>query len=228
MALLLIIVMALQTSFVQNWLVDVASKKLSKDLKTEVSINNVSIGFFNKLNLEGTLIRDQKKDTLLYAGALRVRITDWFFLKKKIELKYIGLEDAVIHLNRKDTTWNYGFLVKYFSSSEPKQKKENNIELDLKKVDLKNVHFIQKDAWRGEDTNAHIVGLLMDAEKIDFAKSNFTINSITLEKPTVKIENYTGFRPDSIKKKLAKIVTVDTGLHFNPGIDLQLATLTIN
>ncbi len=228
LALLLVVVMALQTGFVQNWLVGIASKKLSKDLGTEVRIQNVSIGFFNKLNLEGTLVRDLQKDTLLYAGALRVRITDWFFLKDKIDLKYIGLEDATIHLKRKDSTWNYAFLVNYFSSPKSTKKKENNIVLDLKKVDLKNVHFVQQDEWRGENIKAHIGGLLMDAEKIDFNKSSFNINSILLEKPIVTIENYTGFRPDSIRKKIEKIVTVDTGLHFNPGIDLQLASLTIN
>jgi len=52
------------------------------------------------MRLEKTLILDRKKDTLLYAGALRVNITDWFFLKNKIELKYIGLDDAVIKADR--------------------------------------------------------------------------------------------------------------------------------
>ena len=41
--------------------------------------------------LEGTLVLDKNKDTLLYAGVVNVNITDWFFFKDKIELKYIGL-----------------------------------------------------------------------------------------------------------------------------------------
>ena len=46
---------------------------------------------FNKMKLNGVLVKDQKGDTLLYSGQVRVNITDWFFFKDKIELKYIGL-----------------------------------------------------------------------------------------------------------------------------------------
>ena len=47
-----------------------------------------------KCTSKGVLIEDRKGDTLLYAGDVKVRITDWFFFKKKAELKYIGLENA--------------------------------------------------------------------------------------------------------------------------------------
>ena len=95
------------------------TKKLSRDLQTHISIKNVKIGLFSfdKMDLEGLLVEDQKKDTLLYAGKFQVRITDWFFFKDKAELKYVGLEDATIHLNRTDSIWNYNFLEQYFSSS---------------------------------------------------------------------------------------------------------------
>ena len=60
-----------------------ATSRLSKTLGAEVSVKNVSFSFFNRLNLEGTLVRDKQKDTILYAGQVKVRITDWFFLKDK-------------------------------------------------------------------------------------------------------------------------------------------------
>ena len=67
------------------------------------------------MNLEGVMIEDQQKDTLLSAGKMQVRITDWFFFKDKIILHYIELGDAVIYLNRTDSVWNYQYLVDYFS-----------------------------------------------------------------------------------------------------------------
>ena len=82
------LLIAIQTSFVQNWATGIATKKLSKALGTEVRIKNISFSLFDKVNLEGTLIRDKQKDTLLYADQLRVRITDWFFLKKEADLKF--------------------------------------------------------------------------------------------------------------------------------------------
>ena len=90
-AFLLVLLLLVQLSSVQSWLAKKAADKLSKQLQTEVRINNVSFSLFDKFDFNGFLIRDQYKDTLLYAGTFRVRITDWFFLQKKAELKYIGL-----------------------------------------------------------------------------------------------------------------------------------------
>ena len=101
---------------VQNWLVGKLSSRLSKELKTTVTVRHVDFSLFSKMLVEGVLVKDRKKDTLLYAGTLKVNISDWFFLKDKPVLKYIGLKDAVINMNRSDSVWNYQFLVDYFSS----------------------------------------------------------------------------------------------------------------
>ncbi|MEO9210338.1 MAG: hypothetical protein ABI208_04525, partial [Ginsengibacter sp.] len=92
------------------------TQRLSKDLNTTVSIKHIDLQLFDKMLLEGTLVLDRKKDTLLYAGKVKVNITDWFFFKNDIVLNYIGLDDAIINLNRTDSIWNYQFLMDYFSS----------------------------------------------------------------------------------------------------------------
>ena len=206
---------AVQVNVVQNWLVKFAASRLSADLGTEVSIRNVSFSLFNKLNMEGTLVKDKKQDTLLYAGALKVRITDWFFLKEKAELKYIGLEDAVIKLQRKDSVWNYQFISDYFASSKAKQKKAEGIDFDLKKVDLKNVSFLENDLWRGERMNIKVSSLLLDAEKINLTTKNFIIDELTIDNPYFYILNLPGLRPDSLIHHINP--KADTGLKMNPG-----------
>ena len=94
------------------------TNKLSKELHTKISIKHVDFEFFDKLDLKGLYIEDQRKDTLLYAGSASIKITDWFFLKDKVTLHYVELEDAQVNLNRTDTAWNYQFLVDYFSGSK--------------------------------------------------------------------------------------------------------------
>ena len=180
---------AVQTEFVQSKLVQFATNKLSKELGTEVSIKRVSLSLFNKLNMEGTMIRDKQKDTLLYAGQLRVRITDWFFLKDKAELKFISLEEAVIKLQRKDSLWNYQFIVDYFASPTPTKKKESSFVLDLKRIDLKNVRFIKTDLWTGDLMSVQVASLVIDAEKIDLVKKSFSISSIVLNKPMIVLQS---------------------------------------
>ena len=80
-----------QLTPVQNWLARKISKKISKDLETEVSIKHVDFSLFNKMLLEGVLVKDQTKDTLAYIGRAGLNITDWFFLKEKVELEYVSL-----------------------------------------------------------------------------------------------------------------------------------------
>lgn len=192
--------MAIQTDLVQNALVKFATNKISKALKTEVRIDRISISFFSKISMDGTLIRDQKKDTILYAGSLKVNITDWFFLKDKAELKYIGLENAVVKLQRKDSTWNYQFIADYFSTPSNPKKKKKTFELNLKKVDLKNVHFFQNDLWIGSQNTVKVGALIIDADKIDFINNQYLINEVILTKPAVTLQNLDGLRPAKLKR----------------------------
>lgn len=175
------------------------------------------------MDLEGILIRDKKKDTLLYAGTMKVRITDWFIFRDQADLKYIGLEDAVIKTNRTDSTWNYQFIVDYFSSpSSPKSsssEKKKSLQLDLKKVDFKNVSLAQEDRWRGETMKLKFGSMQMDAKKADFAKGELDIDDLVLDKPEFAIYNYTGNRKT---KRPGGAFSLDIGLK------LKIANLEIN
>ncbi len=147
---------------------------------------------FNKMDLEGVLVEDQKKDTLLYAGHFQVNITDWFFFKDKADIKYIGLQDAVINVNRTDSVWNYHFLEQYFSSGNASTRKSAGIRFDLKKVVMERVVFNKKDAWLGSDLEARIGGLDMDAEKITLSKKTIEITNLVLVDPYISLLDYTG------------------------------------
>ncbi len=211
--------LAVQTTPVQNWLVHQVTKRLSKDLHTTVQIKHVDFALFNKMVLEETLIKDQQQDTLLYAGALKVNITDWFFFKDNIELKYVGLQDAVIHLQRTDSVWNYRFIIDYFSGPKKTSPDSNGINLDLKKVELANVSLLQRDAWRGEDQLLRFSSLDIDADKVSFADKKVHLNSFIIDRPLFAIYNYEGKRPDSLrpKKAIENIVNDTAHLRWNPG-----------
>jgi hypothetical protein len=234
--LLIIIWGLLQTEWGQNWLARQVTKKLSRDLQSKIEIKRVKIGFFNKMELEGVLVEDQRKDTLLYAGAVQVRITDWFFFKDKADLEYIGLEDAQVNFNRTDSVWNYAFLEKYFASSGSGQQ-QSGIEFNLKKVVLDNVRFVQKDAWVGSDMNVAVKYMNLDADEISLTKKTINVNSIDLTDPYFATLNYTGKRPkqvaiiDSIKNKaeqdwtvLVNTISIKNGTYRNDRNNLIATT----
>lgn len=199
LGLVLLTAILVNIPLVQNWLVKQVTNRLSKDLNTTVKVRhiNFNLAFFNKMSLEGTMVADHRKDTLLYAGKVNVRLTDWFFLKNKIVLKYIGLQDAYVNLHRMDSVWNYQFLVDYFSAP-PSAKKKKGIDLDLKIVELSNIHFLKKDEWRGEDTWFDVRSMSVDARQIKLSEKNIDITSISLDDPLFAIYNYPGRRPKKL------------------------------
>lgn len=149
------------------------------------------------MSLQGLLIEDHNHDTLIYAGGADVRVTDWFFFKKNIELKYIGLENALIKMQRQDSVWNHQFLVDYFSSPSSSGKKKGGTHLNLKKIDLKNVAFIKKDKWLGQDMTVVVSSLDLNAKNIDFTNKNVDLNSLTIINPLISIYNYPKLKPPS-------------------------------
>jgi hypothetical protein len=186
------------------------------------------------MNLEGVMIEDQQKDTLLSAGKMQVRVTDWFFFKDKIVLHYMELGDAVIHLNRTDSVWNYQYLVDYFSGGSSSGSDKKAVELDFKKVKLNNVTFLKKDEWRGEDMQFRLTSMDLDADEIDLNAKNIRINSIDFSDPVFLIKNYTGKRPHSIKvinenEVIADEQKIDSLLQWNPDSwSIHIGKLNIN
>jgi PAS domain S-box-containing protein len=217
-----------QTSAGQNWLTRQVTARLSKDLGTRVEIKHVDFSLFNKMHLEGVIVEDKHHDTLLYASDLKVRITDWFFIKKNIELKYIGLENATVYLHRTDSVWNHQFIIdRFFSSSDTGSSEKGGIELTLKNVDLKNVIIRQKDEWVGHDMLVSLGSLNLDAKDINFSKKVITINSLSLVDPVFSEYNYASRRLPAVSKTVFP-KPVDSLLKWNTaGWVVQLDKLEI-
>ena len=200
----------IQIDGVQNLVVRNITGRLSSTLRTTVKIDHVSIGFFNRLHVDGALVLDQRKDTLLYAGRVRFRITDWFFLRDKPVIQYIGLENTSIYLNRTDSVWNYTFLADAFrSSSPPKKDTTPPPSFDLQEIELKNIRFSYLDRWIGEDMQLTLGNLHLQANELDLKNKRINLQSVELDRPAFTLVDYTGNRPDSLAppKKLKPFVT---------------------
>ena len=194
----------LNFTFVQNIIVRKVAATLSDKLNAKVSLKHIKYHFFDKLQMEGLLIEDQHKDTLLYAGAGRVNITDWFFIKNKATLKYVALDDAVVNMHRSDSVWNYQFFLDYFGSGGGSKNKEGGIEFDIKVLELKNISFNKIDEWVGQDMRVYVSKLDLQADDINFTKKQIALNSLSIASPLFSQSQYPGKRPDSLKIKIVK------------------------
>jgi len=224
--LLITVWILIQFTAVQNWLVKQASKRLSKNLNTEVSVKHVDFSFFNKMLLEGVLVKDHRKDTLAYAGRVAVNITDWFFLKDEAEFSFIGVEDTKVYLHRTDSVWNYQFLVDYFSSPSTGSKKQG-MELKLKKAVLRNIHFKRKDEWRGITEEAKLGYLQLLVNEMQLNKKLIDLKELSIQDALYAISNYNGLRPKS-KPKADLHLQNDSAEHWNiDGWKFTAGTITI-
>lgn len=201
----------IQTPPVQNWIIGKVTGRLSKDLQTKVEIKRVDFSLFDKMHLQGVLVEDRQKDTILSAGEVTVNITDWFFLKKNIELKYIGLKNAYINLQRSDSVWRHQFLLDYFTTpASDKPKKQNAISIAFKEVDLENIHVRQRDAWLGQDMTVSLATLRTDSRNVDFNNKIIDLNSLIINKPYFALRAYKGLKPRDTTEKAPPIVIADS------------------
>lgn len=201
----------------QNWLARQAVGMLARKLHTKVSLQHVRIDFLNHAVLEGLYMEDQKGDTLLYAGEARIRISDWFFLKKdKPVITYVGLKRARVYLNRgpQNEVWNYQFIIDAFDTGpSDKSKQKNELELDLDKVELEDVLFHQDDAWWGQDLDLAVGSLYLQGRTLNARERTIDLNRLTLKNSGILVRDYAGGKPKSNVKKPKAIDTT----AFNTG-----------
>ena len=178
---------------VQNYLIRRVTENLSDKLHTRVIIRHVRFQLFDRMNIDSMLVDDKQGDTLFYAGKMTVHITDFFFLKEKPVLHFVGMENAVLNLSRttQDSTWNYQFILDAMaSSSSSPDSTGKSIDLDVRQIDLRHVVINKVDGWDGQDMQLSIGSLNLDARSLDLQKHRIQINKLILDNPSFTINNY--------------------------------------
>ena len=117
-ALFLIFAFVIRTSPAQTYIANKATAYLSEELNTEVKIDNVDIVFFDRLFLDGFLIRDQSKDTLGSFKSVNVVWKTLGVFSDEIHLSDIKINGGVAKINKTKKGYNYDFIVEYFTSEE--------------------------------------------------------------------------------------------------------------
>ncbi|HUX85271.1 MAG TPA: hypothetical protein VMV20_08545, partial [Chitinophagaceae bacterium] len=198
LGLILLLAILVHFTAVQNFLVRQASKRLSAQLKTEVRIGHVRFEFFDRMLLQDALVEDRNQDTLFYAGLITVRVTDFFFLKKRPVLHYVRLDHTRINLSRngKDPVWNYQFLLDALSSPGANSDTgKNGMDLDLRQLDLTDLIIRKTDGWDGSDMTLSLSSLHLNARSLDLKKKTLSVNEIRVISPRFTLRDYPGHTP---------------------------------
>ncbi len=183
---------------VQNFLVRQVSHTLSRQLHTRVEVQHVDFKLFNKFIIDGAYVADLQGDTLLYTKKLTVNVTNFFFLKNKTVLYYVGLDGATVNLIRAphDSTWNFQFIADAFAKPD-KGEKGQLPNIDIRKIDIKGISVNQIDGWKGKNMHISADRILINAKKIDPRKHQLLVNNIQLDHPLFVLEKYQWTEPDT-------------------------------
>ena len=197
--------------WVQNKVAHSIADSFSKTIGAPVELGQVRFSLFDKLDVQGILIRDENKDTLAYTASLKLRLSDLFFSKNTPIIKYLGLENTKIYLHRKTENWNYQFILDKLQKETDSNKKTS--PFDIKKIDIAQIEFISNDEWMGSKTIFSSNNLLINVKSIN--GKNINIDQIIANKPYYLIQNKNGL---NTAKTIDKINKRKKGeLFFNNG-----------
>ncbi len=173
-----------QSAYVQTYATKNIAYYLSKKFKTNITVKNVDIAFFNKIVLKGVYISDQSNDTLVYIKRLKAQLKSVHFSHKSLMLNKIEFDNSCLNISSDSlNNYNFSFFFKSLKSTNTK-KSEWNIYCNNFKV--KNSVFSYKS--KGNMLNN---SKLINFNDLYLTNLNFTLKDIYIDSNSVnyKINN---------------------------------------
>lgn len=175
--LVVLLAFALRVPSVQTYFAAQATTYLSSELGAEVKINKVHFIFFDKVALDGILLRDQQGDTLIYSDRILVTIDEYNFGKKEYTIGASEIKNAFVHIQRsKDNVFNHSFLTEYFARDK---KKKNTIAFKFYETFFSDCRFKFDDHRKPHRASG------IDYFHLNAAKINGSIQGIKIEKNVI-------------------------------------------
>jgi translocation and assembly module TamB len=191
-ALLLLVIAAIQIPAVQNRIVQKTITELEQRFGTTVSLKHIAISFPKKIVLEELYIEDQSGDTLLYAGELSVDTDLYALFKRRMQLNDVSLDNWRIIISRPSDseTFNYDFIPAAFKTESAAVPDTTAVPwaFDIKNVKLTDVVVTYRDAWLGNEIEAAIGNLAVDVEELDLESPHLWLNSVEFEDSRITAE----------------------------------------
>ena len=183
--LVMLVLILIQTAFVQNFARKKVVGYLQNKLHTKVEIGKLDIDFPTTLSLQNVFIEDLSKDTLLFGKELKVNMDMAKLISSNIDIKKITLNGIVAKVKRlpPDSVFNFQFIVDAFSSPDTLSKSSTDtstLQMNIDEILVDKTRIIYKDLFTGNDMDLAIGHFDTKISKFDPSHLLFDIPSITL------------------------------------------------
>lgn len=184
LALIILILLLIQTETVQNF----ARKKivtfLENKLGTQVAIEGLDISFPKMVVLKGIYIEDQTRDTLLAGRKLKVDIDLFKLLSNELQINEINLDGITVKIKRQlpDTIFNYQFIVDAFASDKVKPAGDSiPMKMAIEKIIIDDTRVVFLDVLTGNDADVYLGHFDTDIRTFDPNHLRYDVPRITLK-----------------------------------------------
>jgi hypothetical protein len=169
-----------------------------------VQVEKISLLINGKIGLDRVRILKNTRDTLVFAGQIRVSARVFPLLFRKVKVSSVTLRDAMVHITT-DTLTGSPDLVALFSSGnkspKPKQKSGKKWDIGIRAVSLHNIRFLYSDAHHGIQINQSIGSFYARFDKFSLMGRQLSAAFLELENVQGGITlNPSSPKPDRGKK----------------------------
>jgi len=158
-----IVLLLVQTPWVQNIVRVKAQTYLSRKLNTAVRIGGLRINFLHSVTLKDVYIADRQRDTLLAAGLIDVNLYVLGLLHNNLDIKRVELGDITVKIKRQlpDTAFNFQFIVDAFVGKRPVTSPADTVaspamKMALRDLVMNRIRMVYKDTVTGNDVEVFL------------------------------------------------------------------------
>jgi hypothetical protein len=239
-AFILIIIISLQFTVVQNLITGRLTNWLSSETGSVISIDRVAIRFPKSVGLRGVYAEDESGDTLLYAGNFFVNVRMTSLLQNKVVITSLELDDLTARVTRQqpDSVFNFQFIADAFASDETDKSRlndeESSFDFNINKISLNNINVYFEDHYSGVRIRSSLGHFSTDLGGSDLLNQQYHIGETELSGGNIDFLAYEAtFPPDTMEQdtsdmslSLESLVLNDFDLIYRDagGMSLDLKT----
>jgi translocation and assembly module TamB len=200
---------ALQFSFVQNAIAQRVVTYLSGQLSTTVRVDDIRIRLPRSVRLDGLYIEDQTQDTLWYSDRIFVDIDMLGLLRRRVNVRSLLLEEvtATLYRSEADESFNFDFIPAAFSSQDEDRQEDIDADdtspsawrISVGSVDLRNINLRYHDGVTGHSATVALGTLSVEGTEADLERSRYSIVRFAIDSTSLvySSRNDSGDKPQN-------------------------------
>ena len=225
---LIILFIALQTSYVQNKFAQFFVSQISEQLDTRVELKSIDLNFFDNVHLNDFTLFDEQEDTLIAVQTMQVSLIRSLFslIRNRLDLNIVHLDGVQLNLLRQSGQErnNLSLLLQKLTpdleqDTTQVKAKENGLLFGINELVLSNITVHNVDSLKGAEHHVKLSHGTLTFEKID--GDSVVLSNIYLSNPEVHLVNFNPIWSGTKEENMSENGNVqDNAVDEKPGLKI--------